>query len=492
MRVRGTQALLRQLGRLRVRLLIVNLVVVLVPIAGLEFADLYERQLLGALERDMRNQAVVVRRFLEADLRRDIPLGDPAHQEALEQAAEKTRTRIRLLDRSRAIVADSHRDGPPEGPEPPPPTFGSTRVSWSAAAGPRWPDPPERREVQDAFRGARSSYTRIRNREPAVLLFLAEPVMPRRRVEGVVYVVRSSRPVLGELHRIRSGLLWVLGAAVLFTLLVTLALAWSISRPISRLSRAAKRIASGERDVAVPVGGSGEVRELGESFASMTDELQRRLEYISDFAADVAHEFKSPLTSIRGAAELLAEGAAEDPVALERFLRNILADTERLDRLVSRLLQLSRIEAASTTRELVLLEPIVRAIAERHPGKVEVRFDSSAPLLAARESDLRTAILNLVDNAVRFSPESEAVTLTVRDAKHMVEIAVRDRGPGVPEANREKIFDRFFTTDSEKQGTGLGLAIVKAVAEAHGGGVRLESPDDGGARFVLSLPAARA
>ena len=131
----------RALGRIRVRLLVVNLVVVLVPVAGLEFADLYERQLLDALERDMRNQASLVRRFLEMELRRGVPLGEEAHEAALRDAAARTRTRIRVLDRAREVVVDSHRDGPPEGPEAPPPSLlGSARSTgrWASAPEECW------------------------------------------------------------------------------------------------------------------------------------------------------------------------------------------------------------------------------------------------------------------------------------------------------------------------------------------------------------------
>ena len=376
-----------------------------------------------------------------------------------------------------------------------------------------WPTVPYRREIREAFAGQRSSYTRVRQREPAVFLFITEPILPQRRVAGVVYVVRSTTPVLVELYRIRRGLGWVLGAAVLFTLLVSLALAWSISRPLSRLSKAAKRIAAGERDVDVPVGGGGEIRELGESFKAMTQELGERMRYISEFSADVAHEFKTPLTSMRGAAELLAEGAAEDPEARKKFLGNILLDVERLDRHVSRLLELSRIEAAANTaRGMVTLQPLVEAVARRSATPehdVVVDWDASAPLVEAREMDIETALGNLIDNAVRVSPEGEPVRVIVRDGTGAeqgmaarstgsllrrragwIQIAVEDAGPGVPAGDRERIFERFFTTEGRARGTGLGLSIVRAVMEAHGGRVYVEDGEVG-ARFVLELPVVR-
>ncbi|MDC0676987.1 sensor histidine kinase [Sorangium atrum] len=501
-----------ELGRIRVRLLVVNLVVLLVPVAGLEFARLYERQLLGSLERDMANQAVLVAAMLGSDLDRGVELGALDHRYVLTQAATHTRTRVRILDRAGAVVVDSHENGPPEGPEPAAPALMPTagRRPSSAdfreladnvqpigkGARERWSEVPDRPEVREALAGRRAARTRVRQQELAVFLFLAEPIRWGGQVVGAVYVVRSTQPVLVELYRIRSGLTKVLVVASLFTGLVTLALAWSISRPLGKLSRAAKRIAAGERDVVVPVSGTGEIRELGESFAAMNERLGARLRYISDFAADVAHEFKSPLTSIRGAAELLDEGAADDLEARRRFLRNIELDVARLDRLVSRLLELSRIEASSEAMTVLDLEALVARVVERRasPGQpVELRYEMRTRLLRARQTDLETALLNLVDNAVKFSPPGEAVVVTVeggerREGERTARISVRDRGPGVPPQHLPRIFDRFFTTDEGRDGTGLGLAIVKSVVEAHGGAVTVESAPGEGASFVVELP----
>ncbi|WP_437668859.1 sensor histidine kinase [Sorangium sp. So ce131] len=500
------ERLLRELGRIRVRLLVVNLVVLLVPVAGLEFARIYERQLLASLERDMANQAVMVAAMLRSDAGRGVAPGAPEHAEILTHAARHTRTRIRLLDGAGAVVADSHENGPPEGPEPPGPTWlpggedltDGARPSRSSARsgdGPRerWPDVPLRPEVREALAGRRATWTRVREREPVVILFLAEPIRAGGEVLGAVYVARSTRPVLVELHRIRSGLLRVLVVASLFTGLVTLALAWSISRPLGKLSRAAKRIAAGERDVVVPTSGSGEIRELGESFSAMNERLAARLRYISEFAADVAHEFKSPLTSIRGAAELLDEGAADDLEARRRFLRNIELDVARLDRLVSRLLELSRIDASSEVMTIVDLEALAARVAERAstPDQpVALRYETPARMIRARQADLETALLNLVDNAVKFSPPGEPVVVTVEGGQggRTARISVRDRGPGIPPQHLPRIFDRFFTTDERRDGTGLGLSIVKSVVEAHGGVVTAESAPGEGACFVIELP----
>jgi two-component system, OmpR family, sensor histidine kinase ChvG len=494
----------RGIGHIRTRLLIVNLVVVLVPIAGLEFARLYERQLLDGLERDMQNQAVLVKTRLEAGLRRGEPFGTPEQEAELTAAALHTRTRIRLFDAEHGLLVDSHRNGPPEGKEPRAPLLTRERAieleeSVSSRRGhARSADSEEqlqkRPELLGAFRGKRSTATRVALRPAAVFLFLAEPVRDHGLVRGAVYITRSTTPVLQEMHRIRRGLTMVLALALTLTAGMTLVLAWTISRPLERLAHAARRIAAGDSGLDVPVAGGGEISELGEAFQEMTRKLEARHRYISAFAADVAHEFKSPLTSIRGAAELLAEGAADDLDARQRFLENIALDAARLDRLVSRLLELSRIDASDESPVLVDLEALVRRAVERSQGpdgNVVLEYSSSIPVIFARPADLETALLNLLDNALKFSPPGVPVIVQVsgRARERFVTITVEDRGIGIPEANLSRIFARFFTTDADRSGTGLGLAIVKSVALALGGSVDVHSALGQGTRFTLRLPA---
>jgi two-component system sensor histidine kinase ChvG len=300
--------------------------------------------------------------------------------------------------------------------------------------------------------------------------------------------------VLVELYRIRSGLQKVLAVAILFTVGVTLWLAFSITRPLERLSKVATRIAKGETHLEIPVSGSGELRDLAAALRTMTERLRKRLLDTSAFAADVAHAFKSPLTSIRGASELLAQGAFEDPAARERFLRNIELDAERLDLLVTRLLQLSRIEASTESVQPLTLSTLLRDVADRsQTPDVDIAVRSpSAAWVAGRKEDLATAFANLFDNAVKFSPEGATVSVELEERADELRVLVRDDGPGIPKAVEARLFERFFTTDTE-HGTGLGLSIVRSVVEAHGGKVTLQrEPGRTGACFVVELRRTNA
>jgi two-component system sensor histidine kinase ChvG len=492
------------LGRIRVRLLAVNLLVVLVPLVGVEFARVYERQLLDGLERDMLNQATLVRVMIESDLDAGEGLAGTARESLLERAALRTRTRIRLVAPELGVIADSHHSGPPEGPELAAPMLArgqalSAREAEARGSGPIGPEAPipERHEIKTALAGSRATATRFAYDPPAVFLFAAEPIRHAGKVAGAVYVTRSTQPVLVELHRVRSGLIKVSALTLALTAVLTLLLSLSISRPLERLARAARRIRRGDSGVAVPLGGGGEISELAGEFAQMTRRLEARQRYISEFAADVAHEFKSPLTSIRGAAELLADGADDEPEARRRFLDNIKLDAARLDRLVSRLLELSRIDASEQLPQIVDLRALIERAAARSEGPetpISLSYESSIGSILAREADLETALLNLLDNAQRFSPDGKPVRLSVHGQAGASQVLLRvaDDGPGIAPEHVPRLFERFFTTDAERDGTGLGLAIVKSVVSAHGGTLRVHTALGAGTCFELELPTGLA
>lgn len=486
----------RFFGRIGVRLLVANLFVVLVPVAGLEFAETHESQLLLSLERDMRNQSALVKAELENDLSRDPEASffDRAANDepALERAARSTRTRVRLLDFDGAVVADSHASGPPEGVEAPAPrVLPEIDLSLASGSAEAWPIVSARQEVVLALHGQFATRTRVREREPMVMLFIAEPVIVAGEVRGVVYVTRSTQPVLFELYRVREQLILFLALAMLFGTIVTFLLALDLSRPLSQLVRAAREITAGNLRAPVLVRGRGEVRELCEAFVHMRDRLVGRLLFAREFAADVAHEFRSPLTSMRGASELLLDGADEDPVARRRFLENIREDTERLTALTDRLLLLGRIEGReSAMTEVDVVEVCRAALARRSEASLSVPPDGAArALVRGRAEDLRAALDNLLDNAEHHR-ETDDVVVRVDVRGGAVRIAVTNDGPGIESSAEGRVFDRFFTTRRERGGTGLGLAIVRAVAEAHGGRVELESKP-GRTVFTLVMPVAK-
>ncbi len=484
-----------QLVAIRTRLLLINLVIVMVPVVGIEYARTFEREGLQALEQDMQHQAQLLRTLLEQNLDDEREPRFDLISGALEPLARRTRTRIRLLDREGRLLSDSHKRGAPEGPEPPVPRLLGEGKQPERLHQPNKPstDPGpvlDRVEVNAARKGQLGTATRIHRRIGRVFLFLTMPVMVDRRVKGIVYLTRSTVPVLQSLHRLRRHLIQVLAVALGITTLITLFLAGTISRPLARLTRSAGRIGAGDRSLSLQLHRRDEIGQLARTFDGLVQKLDARARYISEFAANISHEFKTPLASIRGAAELLADGADDDPAARERFLINIQEDVARLDRLVSRILELSRIEATLELREPVDLGDLVLEVAERfpdHPVEVDLAQDNLP--FQGNGPHLTAALVAMVENAVHFSPSASPVLLRAHAEKDGgVVIQVSDSGPGISDANQEKIFQRFFTTEGKSGGTGLGLAVAATVAGAHGGSVELKSEPGHGATFTMRLP----
>lgn len=476
--------LVAHLARIRYRLLLVNAIVAAVPLVGISFAEMHETQLLGALETDMIHQAQLVRAVVLADP--DRPLAE--REAMLGAAASDTRTRIRLLDGRGAVRADSHRAGPPEGAERPVPRLLRGEAPRHAAGPPRPVDPASRREVQAALTGRYGSATRLWGNQDRVYLFSALPIVRAGTVIGVVYVTRSTQDVKLQLYRLRAWLFRLLAATLALTALVTLVLATTIARPLGRLTRRAQRIAARQ-----PAGTdrlaerSDEIGQLARAVAAMTDELERRAHDARTLAADLSHEFKTPLTGIRGAAELLRDGATDDPEATGRFLAMILDDAARLDRLVSRLLELARVEDDRGVELPVDLAALARACAARSwPVPVEVRVTGD-PFVAGRDAQLAAAIENLVANATQFADPGTAVGIAIDRGPAAARVTVTNHGPALSPAARARVWNRFYSTRVAAGGSGLGLAIVRSVALGHGGSVGVDCAQ-GVTAFWLELP----
>ena len=229
----------------------------------------------------------------------------------------------------------------------------------------------------------------------------------------------------------------------------------------------------------------------------MARRLDARADETAALAADISHEFKSPLTSLRGAAELLLEGAGDDPAARARFLANMLADTQRLDRLVTRLLELSRLEADSAPPVELDAADVVREALAACASRAASPSRGAPPRTACR----------CTGGAPRWSPPSATWSTTRRrtprpntavdvrlersaDDRRRSAISVTNQAPAIPPATLERMWDRFFTTRADRGGTGLGLPIVAAAARMHGGRVTCASSAAEGTTFLLALPRA--
>ena len=273
------------------------------------------------------------------------------------------------------------------------------------------------------------------------------------------------------------------------TLLIGFVFIRTITRPMHNLMERTERIAEGEIDAARPLAhhGTREMAELSKAFLDMARKLQARSDTIRTFATHVSHELKSPLTAIQGAAELLRDAGDDmDPATRIRFLDNIVADTDRLNRLVRRLIELARADNPGLSGQSTSLAEILGHLSPVEG--VDVSIASGADTRFAISPENGAAILsNLVDNSLHHG--ASRLVLDASGSGGIVVIAAADDGQGVSSNNRGRIFEPFFTTRRESGGTGLGLGIVTTLLNAHEGTIRL-SDADRGARFEIRLPSA--
>lgn len=433
----------RRLASILTRFLLINLIVMAVPIAGIWFARLHERQLLQGLERDMIHQAQVLREsLLAAD-----PVNLRGHGPLLARISEHTGLRIRLVSPDGRVRSDS---------------------------GGKPIDVGTRAEVQTALEGRYGANTRFAPHRARLNIFAALPISHEGSVIGVIYASRSSAEVTRSMLYLRRQLIRIFYISLAITIVMTLFLATTISRPLGRLAARADKIANGNTVLALKVNGSSEIGELARAFERMRLRLQERGDETAQMAADISHEFKSPLTSIRGAAELLLDGAAQDEKVRTRFLKNIADDSERMSRLVGRLLELSRLQADSSRPQTLDLARLVRRLCESRPSAI-AEFSGGCLEIVGRIAILETAIVNLLDNAQQHAEAGSQVRVKLLRVHDGVRLLVTNRGQMISQRNLERMWQRFFTTRVESGGSGLGLAIVHSVVEMHGGAVEANS-----------------
>lgn len=311
-------------------------------------------------------------------------------------------------------------------------------------------------------------------------VFVALPIFDRGEVVAAVWMSRTSMAPLKAAWLNRRPLTAALLLTVIVTVLVSLFLSRTITRPLARITATAKAVASGKglepgRVRFAP----REVREIEDALRRMAEQLSGRARYIADYAANASHELKSPITAIRGAAELLLEEGDEmGAQQRRRFIANIESDASRMERLVTRMLELARIESDPDEGVEVNPPSFITQVARSYGSLVELSLDDPPEAMIISRDHLETALRNLIDNGIRVSAGAAVlVSAASRDGRLVVE--VRDRGPGIDEAHAERIFERFFTTERDSGGTGLGLSIVRAVARSRGGDVSFEAWEEG-------------
>lgn len=461
----------------------------------------------------------------------EFPLNPEQVAPLLRRLVTPTNTRARIYDREGVLFMDSRNfigrgdvlrfDLPPPTVEKPgivERAFIAVRRWLSRGDLPRYRElGPEENgkaypEIAQALEGHKASAVRIDDRGN-VIVSVAVPVQRSRVVRGALLLSTRGGDIdqIVEAERLAIVKVFVIAAGIMTVL--SLLLAGTIAGPVRRLADGAERVRRRiKARVEIPdfTARRDEIGHLSGALRDMTNALYRRIEAIERFAADVAHELKNPLTSLRSAVETLPRAKTGESQA--RLLAVIEHDVKRLDRLISDISDASRLDAElqrqdTTPVDLRRLLTTVVAIANEVKKDVAVKlgFEGGGPrqfLISGHDSRLGQVVHNLIDNARSFSPSGGSVRVTCRRLKDEVEILVDDDGPGIRPDAIEKIFDRFYTDRPHQgfgQNSGLGLSISKQIVEAHGGCIwaenRVEAQFDGeapmvlGARFIVRLPA---
>jgi two-component system sensor histidine kinase ChvG len=375
-------------------------------------------------------------------------------------------------------------------------------------------------EVATALTGTSVPIVRV-NDKGELVVSVAVPIQRMRAVLGVLLLSTRGGDIDNIVSAERWGIVRVSLFAAAVTIVLSIILANTIAGPVQRLSAAAESVRHSVKARAqIPdfTDRTDEIGHLSGALRDMTNALYRRIDAIESFAADVAHELKNPLTSLRSATETLPLAKTDD--SKERLMEIIKHDVKRLDRLISDISDASRLDAElaredATAVDLAeLLRTTVSLFNDIHRDDTpEVVLDIAyAPgawpyRVIGHDSRLSQVIVNLLDNAISFSPPSGRVAVLARRMSHEIQIAVEDEGPGIPDENLERIFERFYTDRPQEnfgQNSGLGLNISRQIAVAHGGRLWAENrpPNgmgrgkgdasvgrSGGARFVMRLPA---
>ena len=533
--------LLHSRPRLRTILLVGNLVLLVLPLAGIFLLRIYESALIRQTESELIAQAAV----LSASYRQSwLALAPPGALQNLPVTDPGAVQRLRGVlapDTREPLFANLDLADDPILPLPPPGVSPGRAAEPSAAgAGARMADVlrdvqvmtlagirvvdafgtvvatsggelglslASQEEVKAALAGVPVSSLRqrqITGERPALSsisrgadlrVFVAVPALEGNRVLGAVLLSRTPRTLGQALYHKRWPLVALLGVLLAAGIGIAVFTALTVSRPIREIVAQARRAAAGERGAVAPLRHrySQEVADLSDSLASMARTLEARADYIRDFAAEVSHEFKTPLSGMRGAVELLRDHLG-DMSAEERrgFIDSLGENVDRLERLVRRLLELARADVLRPTgAEHCDAAEVARTTAARFGAQglgVTVEGPPSLPVAIERTA-LETALANLLENVRQHAGGGARAVVSLVQGGDGPVVRVADTGAGVSAGNAARIFDRFFTTARDTGGTGLGLPIVRSQLAAFGGEISLV-PGDGGATFEMRLRPA--
>jgi len=519
---------------LTARILAINVLALAIVVGGFLYLDRYQSDLFDAKLAALAREGALIAGALGESVV-VLPGGENSWLDPnlagtlIQRLALPPGTRARLFDREGVLIVDSLLlPGSRVLTKELPPPVGAGALGRAAVAVydwvvthlpprtqvPRQSEPAHARakdfpEATRALLGEKASTIR-ETEEGALIAVAALPVQPLRQIQGALLMSSGAEDVARSVRDVRFTILEAFAVALAITVLLSLYFARTITRPVRRLAEAAERVRAGRgRTVSIPdfTARRDEIGGLSRALRDMTQALWVRMDAIEVFVADVAHEIKNPLSSVRNAVETARR--VRDPEQRDKLLDIVGHDVMRLDRLLSEIADASRIDTEMSRAEARVIDvgAVMITLVEMHRPTFEAEGlrlsldvnDKKLLMVYAVEDRLVQVFQNLLSNARSFSPPGGEIKIRLARANAEICIDIEDQGPGVAENLREAIFERFYTlrTEAEPFGahSGLGLSISRQITEAHGGTItctdrRTEDAALKGARFALRLPVA--
>jgi signal transduction histidine kinase len=444
---------------------------------SLRLRDAVEQKISGKLQ----SNAILLGEILKEDLH----TGSAGNiNDKVEELAGRLDLRITVIDTTGRVMADSEKDA-------------DMMESHS-----------DRPEVVEALNSGSGSSTRFSSTLGYNMKYVAVRVDDGDKVVGVVRFALPLSEVQLQIRVVHRAVLFGGIVAALTALIIAYFASRHITRPIRKMKDIAERISAGDFSSKIRIRSKDELGELAKSLNSMADELQHKIENLkrldtvrTDFVANVSHELKTPLTLIKGYVETLADGRITDNRSVSKFISVISTHTQRLENIVNDLLTLSELELSKkpvdkTGFDLkVLIDDIALGFGHalsKTKQTLKIDAEDGDYTIEADRDKIEQVFVNLIDNAIKYNKEGQAVTVSLEDGGHEITVVVADRGIGIGPEHIDRVFERFYRVDKARSrrlgGTGLGLGIAKHIVLAHKGQIRIESEPDKGTRVFVTLP----
>ncbi len=337
------------------------------------------------------------------------------------------------------------------------------------------------------------------------LISVAVPITKNGNIVGSVYLAQAAGVIESAVKSTSTSLVVFCALIIILIGMLSLGMSYIITSPVAEFIEAAQEISKGNFSKRIKVKGNNEFAQMGKTLNYMCDELSLLEEKRRKFVSDASHELKTPMAGIKLICDSLVSAENPDPAMVKEFLNDLSEEVDRLTRIIERLLALTKLDAGAASLKLeeidirLLTDHVVRKLRPiADPRGIIINTDYNnidfSPILIDYDK-IYEAVYNIADNAIKYSPDGSIITIGLSEDGDNIIIKVTDNGDGIPESERDRIFDRFYRLDDsrarETGGTGLGLAITKEAVQMHGGTITVDDAENGGSVFTISLPYSR-